>query len=278
MWLPDLEVTISLSSVIRGRNQTGDSRVDPVLIPIPQPRRYESLPTPSEDVEVTAEAILKTATAEAERLVEEARQAAERVLREAEAESEQMKAKAREEGLQQGRQDGQVQYDALCTRTEQEHAEKMQELTRLAEMIHAHREQVIRGAMTPLPELCMEVLRDLLGRELELAPANIEALVQDLIQYVVDSTRVEVRVNPTDYALAQAAHPMWRGAKYGDWDLVVIPDHSIRAGGCQIRSDVGNIDATLDVKLEMLQETLDKAFAGGEVEQVGTVTDVTSMG
>ncbi len=278
MWLQDREVTTSLSNLIRGQMQLVDEIIDSVVIPVPKVETVISQSFEAEDPEKQAETMLARARASAQAIVAEAKQEAERLQVQAEAERARILDEAREQGLKEGRAEGAAQYQRLQDSLLQEHAAAMAGVTALAESIHSEREALLRSALRPLPGVCMDVLRELLGRELELAPANIEALVSSVIGYVVDSAHVEVRVNPADYAMAQAAHPIWRSARYGDWELVVIPDRSIETGGCEVRSDVGNIDATLNVKFELLQEALDKSFAGGEVDAVESVRDVNSLG
>jgi flagellar assembly protein FliH len=275
--LLDREVTTSLSNLIRGRIQLADNNIDAVVIPVPNVKDVVSRPF-DDDPADEAEAILAEAKTTAQEIMAEARREAERLKLEVEVERVRIFEQARELGLNEGRAEGAAAYERLQMQLQDEHASAMQSVTELAESIREERETRLRCALRPLPGVCMEVLHDLLGRELELAPANIEALVSSVITYVVDSAHVEVRVNPADYAMAQAAHPVWRSARYGEWELVVIPDPSIEAGGCEVRSDVGNIDATLKVKFELLQEALDKSFADKEVDWVGSVRDVHGLG
>jgi flagellar biosynthesis/type III secretory pathway protein FliH len=278
-------VTISLSSVIRGYQQTDNGHLGSLVIPVP---RVE-LANPATELvaaakelaasaEVETEDIRLAAKAVADELIANAQREADRVLAEARRESERLQIEAQAAGLAEGQAVGRAEYEVLSNQLHEEHQQRMEEVTRLALQIQSAREQVVKSTVQPLPAICMEVLRDLLQRELELAPANIEAIVQELLQYVLESTRLEIRVNPVDYALAQAAHPVWRAAKYGEWELIVIPDGTISPGGCHLRSDVGTIDGTLETKLEVLQEAIDKAFAGGEVTQVDSVSDVRSLG
>jgi flagellar assembly protein FliH len=67
---------------------------------------------------------------------------------------------------------------------------------------------------------------------------------------------VEVRVHPDDFVRATEAHPRWKSAKFGEWEVVIVPDIGVSPGGCEVRSGHGRVDATLETKLELLESVL----------------------
>lgn len=210
-------------------------------------------------------------SSDAENVLAAAREEAAAILRAASAEAEAVREAALRNGYESGiaelaAEDArrrsewdrrQAMHDVDCER-------RMTELESLAASIQAERSSLLQRALQPLPVICAEIVQTLLCRELELAPANIESMVQDMLRYVLDSAKVEIHVNPADYSIATAAHPVWQSAKYGSWELVIVPDQSIQPGGCELRSDVGRLDGTIEVKLALLQRELDAVFGRDE--------------
>ncbi|MCL6453485.1 MAG: hypothetical protein K6T78_07610 [Alicyclobacillus sp.] len=253
----------SLSNVLRWTDQAQTLRATVIPVPDLSPAA-PGCGSKSDDEGHAALAVVAAAHEEAARVLAEAR-----------AEAETLRHAAREDGLAAARaqleaeratQNAQLQ--AQREAWEQERAAQLAEIEALAEGVQRDRIRIVERALRPLPNLCAAVVRDILHRELVLAPADVQAMVQDMLRYVMDTATVEVRVHPADYAAAAAACPAWRSASYGRWELVVVPDESVGRGGCELRTESGRLDGRLAVKLELLQQELDAVF-GSE----GAVTD-----
>ncbi|MBX5436048.1 MAG: hypothetical protein IRZ33_02405 [Alicyclobacillaceae bacterium] len=174
-----------------------------------------------------AEAILETARQEAERLRESAR------------------AQGFDLGFEAGRAEALERAHSECERIVAETAERLRQADQ-------YRRDLVTSAADTIAATVMEATRQLLARELVLAPADVGAMVSELLQYAIDSSRVEVHVHPSDFLAATEAHPKWKDAKFGEWEIVVIPDTSIAPGGCEVRSEYGRVDARVETKLELL--------------------------
>ena len=88
-----------------------------------------------------------------------------------------------------------------------------------------------------LTELLREIAIDVVGRELLLAPADIEAIVRRARERCGEIP-VAVRVHPS-----QRLH---------DFDVPVLPDASLRSDDVQIELRSGSIDARLGVRIEQM--------------------------
>lgn len=88
--------------------------------------------------------------------------------------------------------------------------------------------------------LALAVARRLVGEELDAHPERVRATVKDAIDRVRRAGRVRVRVSPADAADAEGL-----GAE-------VVEDASIERGGCVVESDLGEVDARIEVRLEAL--------------------------
>jgi flagellar biosynthesis/type III secretory pathway protein FliH len=130
-------------------------------------------------------------------------------------------------------QSEEIEDSPVSSRRQSETAHVLADVRRfhaaLADALDATREKLLR-------ELACSVL----GRELMLAPAEIETITADAVARVVDEEPVRVRAHPDDVPrVASAALP-------------VIADATLRRGDVMIDVRSGTIDASLGVRLASL--------------------------
>ncbi|WP_035453277.1 FliH/SctL family protein [Alicyclobacillus herbarius] len=207
-----------------------------------------------------AETALEQARAEAEALLAAAREQARQLTAEAEQEADQIRAEAEAQGFSKGYQHGMEKGEAEARQAWLERLEQAQAVILGAER---ERRRLLASARPLLIEVAMEAVRGLLKRELAQKPADVEKMVQELLDYVVDGRHVEVRVHPDDFLQASEAQPRWRLGKPMEWEIVVLPDASISLGGCEVRCTSGRMDARMETKLELLEQVLPQVFDGG---------------
>jgi len=160
---------------------------------------------------------------------------------------------ARRIGHVEGYQTG---YEAGLHEAQGQIEERVQEIEGILQKTETERIRLFGNVAQVLTDIVTTSVKQVLQREMQIAPADIVSTVEQLLQYVIESTRVEIRVNPSDFETATAAHPRWRGMRFGAWDMVIVPDTDISVGGCVIRSDVGRVDARVETKLELLEQSL----------------------
>lgn len=198
--------------------------------------------------------------------LEEARKMAEEIVARANQEAERIRndafLQAREEGYATGYQEGLSACQSTCDGL----VKKAQDVVRAAA---DHRMDLLDSMVEPITQLTVESVTVLLQRELILAPANVEQIVRDLFHFVMESNSVEVRVHPDDFITATAAHSKWMTAKFGEWDVAIVPDPGVAQGGCEILSESGRIDAQINTRLELLQEHLARIVNEEVIHRVG---------
>lgn len=208
-----------------------------------------------QEVEQQCQEHLRRAEAQAQDILEQARTNALQI---------------RQEAMQQGREEGYTTgYEeglAACQSTCDDLIKKTQEIVQEAK---EHRGVVLRSMTEPLVHLVTEAVSVVLQRELELTPANVEQIVSELLRHVMDSNSVEIRVHPDDFITATEAHPKWLAAKFGEWEVVVVPDPGVQRGGCEVRSEDGRIDAQIGTRMQLLQEDLRRIVSEEVSHRVG---------
>jgi flagellar biosynthesis/type III secretory pathway protein FliH len=106
------------------------------------------------------------------------------------------------------------------------------------------RQGVLRDAEASVVDLALAVAKRVIGQELSTHPDRVRALVREALDRVRRATHVRVRVHPED------------AAELAVEGIEVVADASIERGGCIVQSDLGDVDARLDVRLDALRRAL----------------------
>ncbi|MCF8564753.1 hypothetical protein LLE49_08430 [Alicyclobacillus tolerans] len=228
-------------------------RLSPSASPEPPSSQEPDTHAQKEAVERQMAELVSQTQERCARMLEEATAASRQMVEEAQQTAIQIHTSAKEAGFEQGYEAGRQEALSDCEATCTDLTVRAQGVLEQAQQ---ERRDLLLGMGATVSEIAMEAVRVLLGRELDSSPADIESLVAELLQYVMESTRVEVRVHPDDFARAAQAHPVWKAAKFADWEVAIVPDESICSGGCEIRSEYGRVDASMETKLELLQQAV----------------------
>ncbi|WP_028064534.1 FliH/SctL family protein [Solirubrobacter soli] len=171
------------------------------------------------------------------------------VLAEARAEAEQIRENARAEGYAAGRADAIASLEpALAALTQAigdvqaGQAEMAVELERRAvELGMGLARKVVAGALSVQPELVVEA-------------------VTGVLRGIVERERVTVLVNPADLEIVREAMEGLRTSLGGLDHCVVEAERRVGRGGCLVHTPVGEIDATVETKLERAGEVVAAAL------------------
>lgn len=107
------------------------------------------------------------------------------------------------------------------------------QLTRDIRLFHA---RVIESVEAAVETLVSDIAADVLGRELLLEPADIEAIVDRALQRFAADEPLRIRVHADD-------------ARRVNCGLPVVPDDRLRPGDAVIELRNGSIDASLGMRL-----------------------------
>ncbi|UJR79174.1 type III secretion system stator protein SctL [Sandaracinus amylolyticus] len=165
------------------------------------------------------------ARAEAERIVEAARREAEALVEGARAECERLRAEARAEGAASGL----AQAAAL-----------------LVEARRA-RDGALVGIERDAQTLALAAAERIVGEALTIDPSRVITIVRDVIARARRARAIELRVHPEDARVLDGAI---------DAGVRVIEDASITRGGCVMRSELGTVDARVEVRIDAMARML----------------------
>ena len=168
------------------------------------------------------------AQGEAQRIVAEAREQAEGIVAEARERADTLRSEAAREGREAGR------------------AEAAEQLARAA----ALRDQALEQAEAQIVQLALAAAKRIVGKEIALEPERVRGIVRDVVGRARRAGRLTARVHPDDVQAVRALE------SEHDHPLAVEPDDAIARGGCIVDTDVGRIDARIEVQLEALERAL----------------------
>lgn len=162
---------------------------------------------------------------EAARIVDAARAEAAAMIEAARAEQERLRADARREAHEEAR------------------AEAAALLVEAARARDLAREEAARDART----LALAAAERIAGEAIALEPERIVAIVREAIGRTRRARAIEVRAHPDDVRAIEAASlPVLR----------VVADASMARGGCVVRSELGTVDARVEVRLDAMARVL----------------------
>jgi flagellar biosynthesis/type III secretory pathway protein FliH len=106
-----------------------------------------------------------------------------------------------------------------------------------------------------LVQLALAVAAKIVEREVRQDPAAIAVIVQSALARVEHAERITVRLNPTDAErLNEVRARVLETLAAGDAAVSFHADEHIRAGGCLIESDRGDVDARLEQRFRVVEE------------------------
>lgn len=200
---------------------------------------------------------IAAATRTRDALLADAQTQVDSMLELARAEAQEMKASANlagyNEGLRTGREEANVELEVWKR-------EESARLTTLAEDIAKQREQQLKSVQNLVQQFAITAVERLLQREMTMAPADMGSIVEELFTYLIQSTSIQVRVHPDDYATTRQAHPRWMMGGHGEWEILIVPDVNLSPGDCVILGDAARVDARISTRIAELQRELDELY------------------
>jgi flagellar assembly protein FliH len=171
------------------------------------------------------------------------------VLAEARAEADQLREAATAEGFAAGRADAVAALEPALAALTQAIADLE---ARQADMASALERRAV--------ELGLALATKVVGSALAVSPELVVESVMGALRGIVERERVTVLVNPADLDIVREAMDGLRASLGGIDHCVVEAERRVGRGGCIVRTPVGDIDATVETKLERAGEVVAAAL------------------
>jgi len=163
-----------------------------------------------------------------------------------------IKDKAYSEAYEKGRAEG-------LKSASNEIEEKQQLLSQIIEQLAYPLQQCGEKTEQELLELAFAISRQIVRRELKQDPTQLIAIIRDaLAQLPVGAKNIQVLLHPDDAAIIKEVLSIDTNSPDSRWQLVEEP--SMEKGGCLLKTDNSNVDASVDRQIAVLFSKI----AGGE--------------
>ncbi|MCD9023360.1 FliH/SctL family protein [Cohnella silvisoli] len=148
----------------------------------------------------------------------------------------------------------------------QQWSDRIHEAQAIVEHAYITKETVINEGESFLVELSCSIAEKIMNRKLAKAPEMSMKLFEKALSRRKEQGVIVLCVSPSQFAYVQAAKDELILALDSQAELQIVPDSTIKEGGCIVRSAFGSIDARVDTQLEAIREQLLRVAAHGAEE------------
>ena len=201
----------------------------------------------------------KPGSAEAKRLAkhrspqEIAMEEAVEIVRKAGDQAEKLKQDAYAEGLAKGEAEGKAAGLA-------QYEQRLQELVALLTALDGEREAVLRQHEESMLVLITTMVDRLVYHEVSVNPLVIQACLKKAMEFVVENSTVQIHLHGDDFGRLKKASLENSRLIEGKNRIQLVEDPNIAEGGCFLKTDFGEIDATLETCKARLYAAVEQAF------------------
>jgi flagellar assembly protein FliH len=148
-------------------------------------------------------------------------------------------------------------FRAGMAEAEQQMAAGLAALRAAAESVAAEREQVAGAVEVAAVELALQIAEHAVGAALAVQPERVIDAVRGALRRLVERDRVTILVHPDDLDLVRAASPGLVAELGGMEHCDVQAERRVARGGAIVRTQEGEVDASVATKLARAREVLE---------------------
>nr|WP_315017224.1 flagellar assembly protein FliH [uncultured Campylobacter sp.] len=153
--------------------------------------------------------------------------------------------RAKEDGIRQGAEEAAAKFNEELKALESRYLGSINKLEEQA----AKFENLIVSSEAQLPTTAIEIAKEVVKKEISLNSANIAAAIcKELFGEIKDAKEVQVKVNPKDYEFIKE--------NFSGQNVKISADEAISAGGAIVLSDAGNLEGTIEARLEKIKKII----------------------
>lgn len=206
------------------------------------------------DLEAEAEGIIARARAEARGLLEAARRQGRELAERARAEGYRA---GRQQGLSEGRQEGQEQALAEARGVFAQQQERLvSSLAEAVEQLERQKRAILARAHSDLVGLAVAIAEKAIKRAGLLERSVVEENLREAIELVGGASDVVVRVHPEQLEAMRVFAERLLEQEGRLRHVRVVADEQVGPGGCVVSTAGGQVDARLETQVERIAEQL----------------------
>jgi flagellar assembly protein FliH len=150
-----------------------------------------------------------------------------------------------------------------------EYEDRIAKLSSLLSTLDVQRAEVLHQHEEDLLQLIKTMVDRLVNHEVSVNPLVIKASLQKAMDFVVENSMVQVHLHGDDFNRIKKLSLEDPALLEGKNRVQLVEDPNISAGGCLLKTDFGEIDATLAQSREKLFALVDQAFMAALADSSG---------
>ncbi len=154
--------------------------------------------------------------------------------------------KGYKEGFDKGLKDGDEKVKELIER----YKETLEKLNSL-------REKVYEEAQSEMILIVKEALKKIVSAEIKSSEEFILNVIKETTKNIIDSKKIVIKVSSEDYKFLTSNREKLDSLLSGK-EIEIVEDPGITRGGCLIQTDMGEVDSTVETKLEEVLNILEE--------------------
>ena len=160
-----------------------------------------------------------------------------------------LEQEAYEKGFAQGEKDG-VELG------EKKAAKIIENIEKLFNDINSLKQDVLKENEKEILDLIFAVVEKIVHHEVKQDDTAIKEAILNALDMAVEKSKIIFNVNPDDYEFVEKLRPDLFRQNNEIKSIVVTSDPAISRGGCFLETSRGNIDATIESKLEKIYQCI----------------------
>jgi len=150
-----------------------------------------------------------------------------------------------EKGHEEGLQEGLAEAQKVAAQLEKAIADAVNQ-----------RASLLEEARLKILELVMQISRKVTFDAVAADPETTPALINGVIDTLVDRSRLTIKVNPDHLPIVEQNIERFLSGSAAIKEIKIKPDTRVRYGGCFIETPSGDIDARLESQFKVVDETI----------------------
>jgi flagellar assembly protein FliH len=181
------------------------------------------------------------------------RKSAEEILKEAQSKTAFLEREAYEKGFAQGEKDGRELGQKKIVKSIENIENLFIELGNL-------KTEILKQCEKEILELVFSIAQKIIHKKIEEDDKIIKEAVIEAMHSVTEKSQIVIKVNPEDYDTIENMKPEFFRTSKDLKSIVVTPDLSVNRGGCLLETPYGDIDASVEARLDKIHQSLNRAF------------------
>jgi len=179
--------------------------------------------------------------------------AAEDIIKKARDKGMHLEQEAYEKGFSQGEKDG-------LELGEQKALKVIENIENLFIELSRQRQQIVQQHEKEIISIIFTIAAKIIHHHLPADEESLKQTVLEVLNLAVEKRQIVINVNPEDYQYIEQCRPELFKKFKDIKTIMVTSDPGISQGGCVIETPCGDMDASVESRLEKVYQSLEDAF------------------